>query len=369
MLDKRLPPGGTHRPGTSEAHTTHDELEHHPMTAPLTVAELGARLGLEFNGPLANRKIHGITGLELATEEQAAYVTREAFVDQARKSAAGVLIVPDKMQLERDGVLRVPDVMAAVLALLEHFHPDPPETAHVAPSAIVHSGAEIGENVYIGENAIISEGARVGAGSRIGAGCYLGAGCHIGERCLLAPRVTVLERCLIGNRVRLHPGAVIGGDGFRFEKIGGRLRRIPQVGIVVLEDDVEVGANSTIDRASLVETRIGARTKIDNMVHIAHNCRVGTDCIIVAQAGIAGSTTIGRGVMIAGQAGIADNIRIGDGVMIAGGSGVHGDLPAGARVMGYPAVPVREYAKFLYFYRHFSSYWQKLKGLLEEKQG
>ncbi len=144
------------------------------------------------------------------------------------------------------------------------------------------------------------------------------------------------------------------------------LVKVPQVGVVVIEDDVEIGANTTIDRASLAETRIGARTKIDNQVHIGHNVVIGTDCVIVAQVGIAGSVKIGRGVMIGGKAGIKDHITIGDGVRIAGNSGVQNNLPPGAEVMGFPAIPIKKYARFSNFYRQFDDHWKKLKTVLDD---
>ncbi len=336
------------------------------MSPSITVGELSARLGVEAPESLAGREIHGINTLELAGAGEVAYVTREKYFERAKDSGAEIVIAPEGgAPLDREGVLRVPDVMAAVLALLEHFHPDPPEESYTDPSASVHPGAEIGKRVYLGPNTVVAEGARIGAGTRVEAFGFIGPDARIGERCLLWPRVTVLERCEVGDRARLHSGVVIGADGFRYEQVGGRLRRVPQVGTVVLEDDVEVGANSTIDRAALAETRVGARTKIDNMVHIGHNCRIGPDCIIVAQVGVAGSTTIGRGVVIAGQAGIGDNLTIGDGARIAGGSGVHENLPAGARVAGYPAIPAREFAAYLRFYRHFSKHWKRLRQLLD----
>ncbi len=333
------------------------------MSPAITVAELSTRLGVPAPGNLADREIHGITSLELAGPHHAAYVTKEKYVERAEHSAAGIVLAPEGVTIGREGVLHVPDVMEAVLALLEHFHPDPPEQSFTHPSASVHPAAVLGENVYIGPNTVVAEGAQIGSGTRIEAFGYIGPQARIGDRCLFAPRVSVLERCEVGNRVRLHPGVVVGADGFRYEQVGGRLRRVPQVGTVVLEDDVEVGANSTIDRAALAETRVGARTKIDNMVHIAHNCLIGPDCIIVAQVGIAGSTTVGRGVVIAGQAGIGDNITIGDGAKVAGGSGVHENLPPGARVIGYPAIPAREFATFLLFYRNFGRYWKRIKKL------
>ncbi|MDX1971904.1 MAG: UDP-3-O-(3-hydroxymyristoyl)glucosamine N-acyltransferase, partial [Candidatus Sumerlaeia bacterium] len=210
------------------------------------------------------------------------------------------------------------------------------------------------------------EGVTVGDQSRIEAHCVIGDYVQVGSNCLLYPNVTIYQDCRIGDRVILHSGAVIGADGFKYEFLNGRLTKIPQVGNVVLEAEVEVGANSTIDRAGFSETRIGSRTKIDNLVHIAHNCIIGSDCIIVGQTGIAGSTTLGRGVIVAGQVGIGDHTTIGDGAKIGAKAGLKGNFPAGAELLGSPAVPVDEFMKIYTASRRLPKMLQRLQPLLDQ---
>jgi UDP-3-O-[3-hydroxymyristoyl] glucosamine N-acyltransferase len=256
--------------------------------------------------------------------------------------------------------------MLAVIRIIEHFHPTRPARVGIHPTAVVDATATIGEGTEIGPKVVIEAGARVGARTRIEAGCFIGEGVEIGEDCWLSPNVTVLTGSHLGRRVRVYPGAVIGADGFRFEVLGGRLRKIPQVGRVVIEDDVEIGANATIDRAFLTETRIGARTKMDNAVHIAHNVEVGSDCILVAQVAIAGSTKVGRGVQVGGAAVMKDHITVGDGARIGGRAGVQSNLPPRAQVMGTPALDVKDYARFMHFYKNFGEYWDRLRAMLDD---
>jgi UDP-3-O-[3-hydroxymyristoyl] glucosamine N-acyltransferase len=171
----------------------------------------------------------------------------------------------------------------------------------------------------------------------IGAGAFVGDNCEIGDGCILRPNTTLYHGTRLGRRVIVHSGAVLGADGFGYMRIGDDCYKIPQIGIVVIEDDVEIGAHSAVDRAKTGTTVIGARTKIDNLVHVAHNCKIGSDCILVAQVGIAGSAHVGRGVVFAGQAGMGDHATVGDGAMVLGRGGVIGNVPAGATVSGFPA--------------------------------
>lgn len=311
--------------------------------------------------------IHGIATLEQATAEHASFVQREKYVEQATASKAAILIAPAGVEVPGKTVVTVPNVMAAMVRLIGHFHPDTLAQPGVHPSAVVSPTARIGSNVHLGAHVVVEDGAEIGDGAIIESHGYIGRGARVGAASHLFPRVTLLDRCVIGNRVRVHSGVVIGADGFRYEKIGGRLVKIPQVGNVVIEDDVEIGANSAIDRAFLSETRVGARTKIDNMVHIGHNVTIGSDCIIVAQVGIAGSVKLGRGVMIGGQTGVKDHVQIGDMVQIGGSSAVQNDVPSGMRLVGIPAASPRSWVAFGQFFRKFHIYWPRLKELLGEK--
>jgi UDP-3-O-[3-hydroxymyristoyl] glucosamine N-acyltransferase len=309
----------------------------------------------------------GVAPLADAGAEHVAYIQDARQEIDPASLRAGLVLAPTNLQLDHPAVVHPANVMDALVRLLHHFHPVAASNGIRHASAVIDATAELAPDVQVDAHAIIGARARIGAGTRIGSHVVIGEDVVIGENCRLHPRATVLDRCRIGNRVELHSGCVIGADGFRFEVIGRRLTKIPQVGIVVIEDDVEIGANTTIDRAGLSETRIGARTKIDNLVQVGHNCVIGSDCIIVSQVGIAGSCRIGRGVMIGGAASIKDHITIGDGAQIAGRSGVQHDLPAGSRVMGYPALPVKRYARFAWFYRNFDEQWERLKSALKER--
>ncbi len=222
----------------------------------------------------------------------------------------------------------------------------------VQASAVVHSSAELGPGASVEERAVVSEGVRIGAQTRVGAGGAIGSGVRIGSDCEIYPNVTIYPGTLLGDRVIVHAGAVLGSDGFGYVRDGktGRYEKFPQVGRLVIEDDVEIGANTTIDRGALDETRIRRGAKIDNLVHIGHNCNIGEDVVIAAQTGLSGSIVLENGVVLGGQVGIGEHARIEEGVMLGGQGGV---LPnkvlrgKGVAFWGTPAQPVREYLKQL----------------------
>ncbi len=334
--------------------------------APLGAAELSAMLGVEVPPLPEGVRIEGITTLDEAGPRHASFVARAKFAREAGASKAAIVLVPPGTVLERPGVVPVRDIWGGVLTLLEHFHPEPPARASVHPTAVVPESCAIAANVEVGPYAVLGERVSIGAGTRIGAHCVIGDDASVGEGCLLHPRVTIMHGCRIGRRVILHPGAVIGSDGFKYEPARGKFHKIPQVGIVVLGDDVEIGANTTIDRASFTQTSIGARTKIDNLVQIAHNVSTGSDCIIVSQTGIAGSTKLGRGVVLAGQVGVRDNISIGDGVQVGARSGIDADVPPGSKMMGYPLLPVTQHHRLLAILKRLPDVYRKLAPYLGE---
>lgn len=331
----------------------------------LKVAELCALLKVAVpSGVDAATVITGITTLEEATPSQVSFLARVKMADVAEKSRAALVIVPQGTQLQRAGAVEVPEVWMSVLAVLGHFHPAPAPKAFVHPTAVVPDSVRLGADVFIGPNVTLGEGVTIGDRTRIGAQCHLDDGVVVGEDCLFHPRVTVMHGCRVGRRAILHPGVVIGSDGFKYEVAGGRLRKLPQVGIVVIEDDVEIGANAAIDRASFTETRIGARAKLDNLVHIAHNVSVGSDTLLAAQVGIAGSTRIGRGVQLGGQVGVRDNIAIADGCRIAAQSGVVKGLPPGTEVIGSPPMDLETFARIQVILRKLPDLYRKLQPLL-----
>jgi len=238
--------------------------------------------------------------------------------------------------------IRVSNPRLALALLIEALGPQRWHPTGIHPTAVVAPGAELGEGVGIGPLAVVEEGARIGPGSVLHAHAYVGPHAVVGSECILYPHAVVGERCVLGDRVILHSGAVLGADGFGFVRLPSGHRKIPHVGIVVVEDDVEIGACTTVDRATLGETRVGAGTKIDNLVQIAHNVRIGQRCLIAAQTGIAGSAVVEDDVVIAGQVGVSDHVRIGRGAVVLALSGVTKDVPPGQVVSGFPARPHRE---------------------------
>jgi len=230
----------------------------------------------------------------------------------------------------------------ALKVLLGHFHRESLRPAEVHPTAVMGRGVRLGAGVRIDPYVVLGDGVAIGDGSRIGAHCVLGAGTNVGERCTLHPQVVAYPRTVIGSDVVLHSGVRVGCDGFGYTEIGGVHEKMPQVGRAVIGDRVEIGANSTVDRGSLGDTVVGEGVKVDNLVQLAHNVRVGADSLIAALVGIAGSTRIGRGVWLGGRASAINHLEIGDGARVTFGSTVTRDVRANETVSGYPARPHRE---------------------------
>lgn len=287
----------------------------------------------------------GVAPLHVAGPEEVSFLDNRRYLPLLESTKAGAVILApafaDKLPAHTAGlVCKTPYLAWARIASL--FHPAPPSTGKLHPSAYVSETAEIGENVEIGPFAVIEEGAKIGSGTLIGAHALIGRSVEIGERCRIGSHVS-LTHARIGNRVTLYPGARIGQDGFGFAVGPEGFETVPQLGLVVIGDDVEIGANSTIDRGSMKDTLIGAGTRIDNLVQIGHNARLGRCCIVVSQAGISGSTELGDFVTIAAQAGLIGHIKIGDKARVGAQCGVMSDVDAGADVIGSPAMPFREF--------------------------
>ena len=287
-------------------------------------------------------RIRGVSTLEQAGPYDLCFAEEAAQSAAVARSQAALILVGESFPAVADKpLLRVADPRACFFEVAALFLPAP-ETEGRHPSAAIHPDAELGAGVAVGACAVIAAGAVVGSGSRIGPGVSLGPGVRIGDDCLIGANVSILRDCALGARCIVHPGAVIGGDGFGFRWDGSGHRKVPQLGRVVIEDDVEIGCNSCIDRATLGVTRIGRGCKIDNLVQVAHNVSVGCHTILVSQSGIAGSSTVGDGVVVAGQVAISDHVRVGDGARIGGQSGVVKDVPPGAAVFGTPARALKQ---------------------------
>lgn len=290
-------------------------------------------------------RVSGVARIDTVEAGELTYVTTKRHLEQAEQSPAAALLLPPGMSSSKPAV-EVHNPLLAYARLLTWFYP-PPERlpaidaeAWIDDTAQVNSTATILPFAYVGPHAVVEENCFIGAGVSVGASVQLGAGT------IVHPNVTLYPQVHVGNNVTIHAGSVIGSDGFGYVVDDeGRQVKIPQLGRVVIEDDVEIGANVCIDRATQGETRIGRGTKIDNQVHIGHNVVIGSDSIIVAQVGISGSCRLGSHVVLAGQVGVRDHVTIGDGAMVAGGTGVVRDLEPGARVAGYPAIPHQEWLR------------------------
>jgi UDP-3-O-[3-hydroxymyristoyl] glucosamine N-acyltransferase len=310
-------------------------------------AEALARLvagKLEGDG---SREVLGVARLEDATGDQLSFAERGREMQRASASRAGCILVPEGSSLPGRTTIAVPSPKLAFIQAAQALHPAVRPSPGIHPSAVVAADAFLGVEVSIGPNVVIERGARVGEGTSLAAGVFVGEGSEIGSSCMLYPRVTLYRGSRVGNRVVLHAGVVIGSDGFGYVLAEGKHQKFPQLGRVVIEDDVEVGCNTTVDRGSLGITVIGEGTKIDNLVQIAHNVRIGKHCVIVAQTGISGSTTIGDYVVIAGQAGIGEHARIESRAVVGGQAGI---LPGkivrkGVVVWGTPARPLAEFKR------------------------
>jgi UDP-3-O-[3-hydroxymyristoyl] glucosamine N-acyltransferase len=309
------------------------------MTMQASVSELAALVGGEIEG-CADLIVHRAAAADEGGEDAVVLAEDENYFQRAVQSNAGCILTRPGMGKPAAGraVIATADPMRAFARILGFFKgqerlPSP----GIGVGAVVERGARLGTNVAIGPNCYVGEGASLGDGCVLFAGVYIGDGVSIGDESKLYPGVTVYPDCRIGRRVILHAGTVIGADGFGYASDGTRLQKFPHLGTVEIGDDVEIGANSAVDRAKIGATVIGRGTKIDNLVHVAHNVKIGSNCVIVALSGVAGSVEIGDNVTLAAQAGISDHVRIGDGCVVAARGGVIGDLAAGSTVSGFPA--------------------------------
>lgn len=312
-----------------------------------TIGEIVSLVGGTLLRGDAAKEIRGFGSLDQAAEDSVSFFGNAKYREQLEATAAGVVLVPSADEKVPEGVALVQvenPIMAFDVIIRENGVKAPAFVAGVSSAAFVHEEAIVDpSSVSILPNATVAAKASVGKGSRIGSGTVISDGAVIGEDCEIGPNVTVREGCIIGDRVIIHPNVVIGGDGFGFEFIDGRHQKIDQLGIVRIENDVEIGASTTIDRARFGETVIGEGTKIDNQVQIGHNCIIGKHCIIVAQTGISGSTRIGNYVTLAAQCGIAGHLEIADQTTCGGRSGVIQSITEpGGTYFGYPARPLKE---------------------------
>lgn len=307
------------------------------------LSDLAARFGLRHQGQ--DVEIRGCNSLERAAADEVAFLANPKYASLLDSTGAGAVVLQPK-HAERARNCLVSDNpyydfarIAKLFSRPEGRHTGISDQASIHPEAVLAEGATVYPGAHIGP------GTRIGSGTVLFPGVYVAEDCRIGEDCILYPGVSVLSRTEIGRSVILQPGVVLGSDGFGFAQGPQGLEKVPQMGRVVIEDNVEIGANSTVDRAALGETRIGRGTKIDNLVQIGHNVHIGTDCVIVAQVGIAGSTTVGDRVVLAGQVGLSGHLVIGDDCRVGAQSGVGRSIPSGTDVSGSPAMDHRSFLR------------------------
>lgn len=327
-----------------------------------TLGELARLLGGELKGP-PDLVIDGIAPIDQATPREITFITQGRYARLAPQSRAGAFIVaPDQAGLARPLII-VPHPYLAYARVAALFAPPRRRWPGVSDAAYLGREVELGRDVSIAPLVYIGDGVRLGDGVTIMPGCVIGDEVLIGADTLLYPNVTILERCRVGARSIIHSGTVIGSDGFGFVPGADGHEKIPQLGTVVIEDDVEIGANCAIDRGALGETRVGRGAKLDNLVHLAHNVVVGEHSFLVAQVGVSGSTRLGKRVALGGQAGLVGHIELGDGVQVGAKSGVNHSIPPGQTVSGYPARDHQEWLKIMGHLPKLPNIYQRLKQL------
>jgi len=309
-----------------------------------TVAEVAAACGGRFGGG-SDTRLTGVRALESAGPESLSFVSDAKSLKRAASSRAGAFLARAASDLPGRTVIEVADPQQALIAVLRLFHPRRAARAGIHPSAIVDPAAFVDPSAEIGPYAVIGPESRVEAGAVVEAHAVVGARCAVGRGSWLHPHVVLYDRTTLGERVEVHSGAVLGADGFGYATTARGLLKIPQVGVVTIGDDVEIGANTCVDRAALETTSVGTGTKIDNLAQIGHNVTIGRHDVICAQVGVAGSAVVEDGVVLGGQVGVAGHLTVGAGAKVQAQSGIGADVPPGQALHGSPAFGYRDYQK------------------------
>jgi len=335
----------------------------------MKLTEVAARLEAKLEPPDAAGEITGVAPIETARPGELTFIANPKYAASARSTQASAIIVGRDFPVIDRATLRTGNPHLAYAKAAELFYEAPAYAPGVHPSAVIHPAAKIGRGAHVGACAVIEADVRIGDNCVLQPHVVIYRGVTIGDNFFAHSHVSIRENCRIGNNVLLHNNVVIGSDGFGFAKDNdGRWYKIPQAGIVVIEDDVEIQANTVIDRASLGETRICRGVKIDNLVQVAHNCVVGENSMLCSQVGIAGSTQIGKNAILAGQVGVAGHCKVGDGVVITAKSGTHGDIPDGSVMSGIPAFDNRQWLRSVAMFKQLPELAKQVRGGKSDKK-
>ncbi|MCP3978966.1 MAG: UDP-3-O-(3-hydroxymyristoyl)glucosamine N-acyltransferase [bacterium] len=330
------------------------------MAANYSLDELAERLGGQVVGD-GSIRVDDVATLDQAGAEQLSFLTNAKYRAAVEGTRAAAILVGPGTELPGRTLLVASEPYLALARLLELFHPPPARRPGVSPDARVAASAVLGADVVIGPFAVVEDDVRLGDRATVGAGCVIARDCELGEDTELRPGVVLYPSTRIGSRCLIHSGVVLGADGFGFATVDGEHHKVPQTGSVAVEDEVEIGANSTVDRGALGQTRIGRCSKIDNLVMIAHGVTLGDGSLLAAQSGIAGSTRVGKRAVFAGQSGAAGHLEIADGTVVAAKSAVLQDQEQGAFVAGIPAIDHRTWKRAQAISRRLPELWSELR--------
>lgn len=308
-------------------------------------------------------KVHTFAKIEEGTEGAISFLSNPKYTHYLYNTKSSIVIVNEDVELEKDvdaTLIRVPNAYESIAKLLQIYEASKPKKTGVAPQAYIAPSAKLGNNCYVGPFAYVGEGAEIGDGCQIYPHAVVGDNVKVGSNCIFYPNTTIYQGCKIGNNVTIHAGSVIGADGFGFAPSANGYDKIPQIGIVVIEDNVEIGANTCVDRSTMGATVIHKGVKLDNLVQVAHNVEIGENTVMSAQVGIAGSTKVGSWCMFGGQVGLAGHITIGDKTFLGAQSGVPGSLKGGEELIGTPPMNPRQYFKSQAIFRRLPDMYKDL---------
>jgi UDP-3-O-[3-hydroxymyristoyl] glucosamine N-acyltransferase len=339
------------------------------FTMKISLGELSERFGGTISGN-PDVLIQGVNALDIAAQGEITFAEQTRYTEQVISSHADALVVPEDFpDIPEKNLLRVAKPRQVFIHIVKLFHPEPVYPQGIHPSAVVAEDIQLDKGVHITECAVVREGVHIGQDTIIESGAHIGRNVVLGKECRIGPNVVLMDEVRLGDRVRIHAGTVIGGEGFGYLWVGDHHMKVPQIGSVQIDDDVEIGCNVCIDRATFGVTRIRRGTKIDNLVQIGHNNDIGEDTIIVSQVGLSGSVKVGRRVILAGKVGTTDHITIGDGAVVGGATAVTKDIKAGESVWGYPSRPMHKVLRELASLARLPRLIQQVKDLRSRLSG